>query len=231
MQIHKPQIFDFETEEQFFSKLEEYLVDKILDTNAKEGAVRIALSYGYSCSKLYKKIPQNIGIPWDRVFLYQVDELLTKENSFQKQIRDNFGDDFLNEIGEINFFNLDYPPDMIVKDYTEYLENLDGVFFDITVLELSKDGSFAGIFSNGDHLKMIKEPVIKVSTPAYYEDKERVTLNIESILNSDEIILLNYGEGNKNNIIELLEGDSLASAFPAKFLLAHPRLKIFHFCS
>ena len=56
-----------------------------------------------------------------------------------------------------------------------------------------------------------------------------LTLNIESILNSDEIILLNYGIKNQSNLHELLEGQKPASQFPAKFLLAHPRLKVFQF--
>jgi 6-phosphogluconolactonase/glucosamine-6-phosphate isomerase/deaminase len=228
MDIYKPQILDFETEDYFLAKVETYLIDKIIDTNAEKGAVRLGLSFGKACSKIYKKLPQNSGIPWQRIFLYQTDEIIGKK-PLQENIKELFGPDFLAEIGELNFFNLKYPPDMIVKDYVDYLENLDEVFFDITILELRPDGSFAGIFPNGSHLKDLKNPVLKVATPSNHPEKEMLTLNIESILNSDEIILLNYGIKNQSNLHELLEGQKPASQFPAKFLLAHPRLKVFQF--
>lgn len=231
MEIYKPQIFDFETKNHFFEKLETYLIDKILDTNAQEGVVRVALSCGQASLDLYQRLPKNIGIPWDRVFFYQTDEISpnNQQPSFQEQIKSILGQSFLREIGEVNFFNLNYPTDMMIKDYQDYLENLDGILFDITILEIRSDGSFAGIFSNGKHLNDLKKPVLEVFTPENYTEKNRATLNIQTILNSDEILVLNYGENNKNVLRELLEGNQPASQFPARMLLAHPKLKIFQF--
>ncbi len=226
-ELYKPRIYEFENKNSFLEIVRGSILDKILDTNAEKGMVRLCLNGNSTLLEVYKTFGQEYGFPWEKLSLYQTDEKIDSNNSFQEQILKTLDQDIKSEIAEINFFNLKFPKEMVIKDYIEYLDNLDGLYFDLVILEILNDGSIAGLFPKSKILSHQDSPVVETIAPSYLNEPYRVTLSIESILNTDEIFVVVDGPKKIEVLSELLEGLKKATEFPAKFLLAHPKVSIF----
>jgi 6-phosphogluconolactonase len=231
MEIYKPQIVDFESKETLYNHLASYLVDRILEINGDEGAVRICLTGGKSVLPIYKILGEQVLIPWEKVQFYLSDERLVdtkSEKSNQYQISQTFGENFLSEAGEVNFFETNLPIEQVIKNYQEKLENIDGNLFDLTVLGVGPDGHIASLFPGGSYLRHHEDKVLATTAPAEFDVSKRVSLSIESLLDSKEILLLVVGDSKKYIPSEILQGTRKAVDFPVKFLLANPNFKIFY---
>jgi 6-phosphogluconolactonase len=229
MNIYRPVVTEFETTQQLYIKAEELFVDRVLGAVGETGVGRVAFSGGKTPLPFYSRLSQNPVIDWEKIEIFQTDERYVPSNSpdsNQYQITQCLGH-AAKEVRELNFFNTSLPIDMTVKDYAERLEALDGPYFDFSVLGVGEDGHIASLFPGGKYLKHQTSPVIETVAPREFKVAKRVSLTLESILNSHEILILLIGDNKKDILPELLEGELSASEFPAKFLLAHPNVKIY----
>jgi 6-phosphogluconolactonase len=229
--IYKPHVIDFETSKGLYDHLSSYIQDRIVDINGDQGIVRIAVSGGRSIVPLLEDLKDQGVLPWARVEIFQIDERYvpnTDPESNQKVLVDTLGESFCEDLGELNLFNTSLPIDIAVKNYQEVLDNLDGKFFDIVILGAGLDGHIASLFPFGDYLKHLDQGVISTTAPRDFAVAQRLSLTVESILNSEEIILVINGNEKSAVLQEILEGGKKATEFPVKFLLAHPSLKIYH---
>jgi 6-phosphogluconolactonase len=229
--IYKPHIFDCETKKAFLEGASGHLMDAILDTNSEQGIVRLGLSGGSSLVDILTKIQTEHGLPWPQIELYQLDERYVEPNSQdsnQHLIRQIFVD-HLEDLKDFQTFKTNYPIEQVVSDYAEVLDSLDGPYFDTTVLGVGPDGHIASLFPDGQYLTHSKKTVIETIAPPEFAVAKRVSLTLESILNSQQIMLVILGQNKAHVLREMLEGPLPATKFPVKFLLAHPRLSIFHY--
>lgn len=222
-------VTEFETTKQLYMKAEELFVDRVLGAVGETGVGRVAFSGGTTPLPLYSRLSQNPVIDWEKIEIFQTDERYVPANSLdsnQFQITQCLGPAAM-EARELNFFNTLLPINMTVKDYSEKLEVLDGPYFDFTVLGIGSDGHIASLFPGGKYLRHQSTSVIETVAPREFSVAKRVSLTLESILNSHEILILLIGENKSGILLEMLEGEIKASDFPAKFLLAHPNVKIY----
>jgi 6-phosphogluconolactonase len=228
--LYKPKVFEFETLNVLYQKTTEYILDKISAVQGENGIARLMLTGGETPIKLYSKLATS-GLDWSNVEIYQSDERYlpsTTVNSNQYNIIKALGDDVINECREVNFFNTDLPVQECLQDYNERLDALDGVLFDQTILGIGTDGHIASLFPRQDYLKAINNThCIETIAPEEFTCPERVSLTINTILNSKDIVVLLTGEKKINVLTEMLEGNLSAVEFPAKVLLSHPNLTIF----
>ncbi len=232
MQIHKPQIYDCVSQESFVNVVSDHLVKLILDINSEYGAVRLALSGGSSPIPILQSLQHNVILPWEKLNLYLTDERYiqaTANESNQKALKQALGDDILEQLGSFNAIATDIPLDIAVSTYDEVLSQEEGVLFDAVILGVGPDGHIASLFPGGDYFATSTDKVISTIAPVDFAIPRRVSLTIETILDSNEIILLVNGNGKENVLNEMLEGSLAASNFPVKFLLAHPRLTIYQY--
>jgi 6-phosphogluconolactonase len=230
MQLYKPFIAQYEKTDLLYQDAQNIIVDRVNEAAAQTGLARIALSGGQTPFPLYERLSLDPSIDWSTIELYQTDERYVNksdQNSNQNQISKAIGIDGLRELRSKNFFNVEYPLELAASDYSDIIDSLDGVLFDVTVLGVGSDGHFASLFPGGEYLKHNEAKAIFTKAPKYLEVKDRLSLTLESILSSDLIVVLLTGEKKKNVVTEILEGKLPASEFPAKFLLAHPNLHIF----
>lgn len=229
MQIYKPFVIDFETTQELFQKAQDLFIERVLGTVGDMGSSRILLSGGQTPLPFYEKLSHNAVIDWSKIEIYQSDERYLSDesqDSNQKQISKSF-ENSLSEIKELNFFNTKLPIDIATRDYGEKLETLDGPYFDFAILGIGEDGHIASLFPEGDYLQHQDVTVIETEAPLGIAGKQRMSLTIESILNTTEILVILTGARKEYILGELLEGKKTASEFPAKFLLAHPNVNIF----
>lgn len=232
MEIFKPKVVDFETKSSLFEFLASYIIDRIIDLTADQGVVRLGLTGGNSILPLYKLLASNYGLTWDRVHTFLTDERyvpLNNPESNYYQIKEAFGDDFIKELGEFNYFNTNLPADIALANYQEKLESLDGQIFDLNILSSGLDGHIASLFPNTKDI-IGKQPkmVLDTAAPAEYEIAKRLTLSSEALLSSQEIILVLTGSKKTEVLSEILDGNLSITQYPVKLLLAHPGLTIYH---
>lgn len=230
MQIHRPRIFDFETREVLQNQVTSHIIDRLLEVTGEKGIYRLGITGGSSVLPIYRMLSQNPQIPWQNAFLFLTDERQVslddpKSNYFN--ITTAFGKDFCKELGEFNFFETNLPPSQAILNYSEKLEVLEGKIFDTNLVSVGPDGHIASLFPGGDYLKHQDQKLLETIAPKKFDISKRFSFTIESMLSSDEILLLIVGENKKHVLNELLEGSFSAKEFPAKFLLAHPNLQIF----
>lgn len=232
IEIRKPNVLDFETNESLFSTLQTYLVDRIIDVTASDGLIRLAFDNHKLLSPFYQIFNKSVGLDWSQVEIFQTNQNYTgnfrsSPNSEQNFLRKELGKDFLADIKEFVDFRQDLTLDMSLKDYQEKIEALDGKFFDIALLQPQNDGAIAGLFADGNYLKHQENSVILTEKDPKTE-QETLSLTIEALLNTEEIILVLNNENRSYLLAEILEGKETGKSFPVKFLLAHPSLKIFY---
>lgn len=231
MEIFKPKVIDFETKFSLFEFLGSYIVDRVIDLSSDQGIVRLGLTGGKSILPLYKLLATNYGLTWDRVQTFLTDERyinLDNPESNYYQIKQVFGEDFIKELGEFNYFDTSLPLDITAKNYQEKLEALDGQIFDINLLSPGLDGHIASLFPNTDKLGKQSKMVLETVAPPEYETAKRLSLSSEALLSSNEIILVLIGTKKTDVLSEMLDGTLKIADYPVKMLLAHPNLVIYH---
>jgi len=229
MQIYKPFVIDFETTQELFLKAQDLFIERVLGTVGDMGCGRILLSGGQTPLPFYTQLANNAVIDWSKIEIYQTDERYISADSpssNQNQIRKSL-ENSLVEIKELNFFDTRLPIEIAIKEYGGKLETLDGPYFDLAILGIGEDGHIASLFPKGDYLQHQEVAAIETQAPSEFSVSQRMSLTIESILNSTEILVILTGSRKEYILSEMLEGKKTASEFPAKFLLAHPNVSIF----
>jgi 6-phosphogluconolactonase len=228
--LFKPNITEFDSEDQLYAYAESFVIDEMLEQIGEEGTFRLALSGGSTPLPLYQKLAHNQSLPWEEVEIYQTDERFvdTKgDDSNQKQIQANLGEEVLNRLKDTYFVKIDETLHSTTTHYNEVIQSLEEPFFDLTVLGIGADGHIASLFPNATYLAHNEDSVITTQASDQYPSKQRISLTLESILNSKTILVLLNGESKSHILGELVSGQKSAKEFPAKFLLAHPKLFVF----
>lgn len=228
--IYKPKVVEFEGDDILYRKASEYIEGVILDNQSEHGIARMLLSGGKTPMPIYKILGNNGAIDWNNLELFCSDERCvpaTDPNSNQGNIIKSLSNMVIDNCREVNFFDTSCEIEECVKSYIDKLEALDDVWFDIAVLGLGADGNIASLFPNNEYLRHHDNSVIATIAPKTESISQRVSLTVESILNSREILIVLNGDNKINVLSELLEGHQKATEFPAKFLLSHPKVSIF----
>ncbi len=227
MELYKPIITQFETAEQMYKQVADYFADRALDTIGEVGSFRVAVSGGRTPLPLYKMLSNNPIIPWSNIELFQTDERYVDSNdpeSNQFQITSNLTKPVLEDCKEVSFFNTSLTITQTVKEYQDKLETLEQPLFDFMLLGVGVDGHIASLFPDGDYLRHLPDAVLITEAPKNMKLQQRVSLSIETLLKSKEIVVLLVGDEKRHILPEIVEGKLRAVDFPAKFLLSHPQV-------
>ncbi len=224
----KPKIFDFENDLVLKENLQNFVENKLYDIHTQFGIARIALGYSKIIYSAIKEITKNPYFDWNRLEIYQTDEIIVEQKkTYFLRLKNTIKNKVFEEIGEIINFRNDINLDLALDFYQQKLDSLEENYFDLVILEMKENGRIASLFPFGKYLKHQEKSVIKTKS-LDFDNENRLSLTIESLLNSKEILLVINDINHKNLLLEMLESNSSATSFPAKFLLAHPNLNIFH---
>lgn len=211
------------------NKMQE-IVQKIHSTLKKFPTCRIGLAGGKTPRQLYEKLAQQ-NLPWERIQLILIDERCIPPNHEQSNFRMLNEALFSNikiEPENIFVFNTFLPPEEAVNKLQGQLENLRRErhpLFDILILGMGTDGHIASLFPHSDALESPR--LVTTSRTDQFEVKNRLTLTFESLLDSDEIILLIHGEEKKKTLEKARQPNVDFHDFPIAKILQNKSVKIF----
>jgi len=225
IKLHKPKVLHFETQQMTYDAVSNFAFDYLTTVTALEGGIRLAVASGPAVQAVLSRLMKNTLFPWEETEIYTLNEVFGEEFNHKKQIQDSASEDVLEEMKElVTFDQSDGPTDSIQKVETK-LSSLDGDLFDMVIVEIRKDGGIAGLYANSDGLKHSQNRCVINKTPN--DKKVLLSMNIETILSSREVVAVIEGKDKEYILSEMLSGSLPAVEFPAKFLLAHPKLTIF----
>lgn len=226
--LYKPKVMEFETLDVMYRQVCDIIEDKIHYTQQDKGVARLLLSADNPCLPIYKKLAHSGIIDWQDIELYQTDEKYlpkTDSNSKQKIISDALG--LINQTAGSYFFDTSLEINTAIKNYNQILDTLDGVFFDQGVISVRSDGSIGGLFPGGNSIKHSDNYAIATQSPDSAAGANRLSLTVETILNTEELYIILTGESNRQVLLEMIEGNLPATEYPARVLLTHPNVTIF----
>ncbi len=226
MNLYKPTVTTFETNEQMYQAASDIIVNHVLEIIGDFGMARIALSGGNTPLPLYTKLFNNPFIEHHNIEIFQTDERITDPNSplsNQYNIRQTMGEN-INYFKEVYFMNTEIDAKSMLNSYIDIVDSLDGEGFDLTILGVGEDGHIASLFPNGKYLSNDVQPAILTDATNQSDAGKRVSLSAKTLLQSKLIVVLLVGDAKKHIIPEILEGRKSALEFPAKFLLQNPNV-------
>ncbi|MBC7406465.1 MAG: 6-phosphogluconolactonase [Candidatus Parcubacteria bacterium] len=226
--LYKPKVMEFETLDVMYRQVCDIIEDKIHYTQQDKGVARLLLSADNPCLPIYKKLAHSGIIDWQDIELYQTDEKYvpkTDPNSKQKIISDALG--VINQTAGSYFFDTSLEINTAIKNYNQILDTLDGVFFDQGIISVRSDGSIGGLFPGGNSIKHHDNYAIATQSPDSASGPNRLSLTVETILNTEELYIILTGESNRQVLLEMIEGNLPATEYPARVLLTHPNVTIF----
>ena len=212
----------FTTQEEFITKS----TDVIASECSYEGA-KIALSGGSTPGPIYSALNKRDYIKFDKIDFFMVDERYVPtgdENSNFKMIVDNLPK------AKLHSYDTTLPIDECIKDYegklAEYLQSS----LSLTVLGVGSDGHFGSLFRNSDALKEREKQILHTQTDINVV-KDRMTMSMPLIMQSEKILVLMKGE-KKWDVIQKMEDEAVyPDDFPARHLMNHPNCLIHFFRS
>ncbi len=177
-------------------------VERIVDEN---GICLVALSGGTTPFPLYERLFKS-SLPWNDIHFFQVDERFVSSDHFDS----NQGMIFraIGKAEGINFHPIpvNMEPSDAVDSYCSELYTFFGAngFFDLVLLGLGEDGHTASIFPETD-LSFCERSYCIVDSPSHLH--RRITMTVEFINKSGEIVFLVKGENKIRVLKKLLDRD------------------------
>jgi 6-phosphogluconolactonase len=225
--IFKPRIIDFEDTQQLYSQVSETLAAAMEDYIAEFNICRLALCGGKTPLPIYEKLGSQAHLHWDRVELYQTDERFTTDQSLLNQVNIKAAfDPVMDVCKDMYFIDTSIPLQDSVARYNDIVDELEDPMFDIVVLGVGYDGHIASLFPLTD-FSHTESRVVSTTAPSSADATDRISLTLETLLNSREVFVVLTGVEKSQVLVDMLEDELRPTEYPAKFLLAHPRLSIF----
>lgn len=198
---------------------------------AKHPESALALSGGSTPYPVY----EYVNLPSrHRVHVLQVDERCispVSPDSNQKHILEAFPPD-ANPQAQYHMVPVEKGWKSATKAYRQTLIQLDYIPR-LTILGIGKDGHFASIFPQTEHILpdfARKDRVIPTIAPDYMPVQERISFTTEYILQSDEIIIL-IGPDKAETLNKIQLPNTSSYDYPAKILQDYENVTVYTYSS
>jgi 6-phosphogluconolactonase/glucosamine-6-phosphate isomerase/deaminase len=221
--LYRPKIIQYDSDEMLSIGIANAIVEKTIEISADCGTARLALSNGKTVNDTYKVLAKNHLFPPENTEIYATHEIFTT-GKVKEEITKSLTKEKLSEARYYQFINTKLTANKSLAHYNEVLDQFeDDEGFDICVLEVDKNGQFAGIVVGGNGL----EGESPMAVQNIINAQKVITISIPTILKSRHIYLVLHDED--DTLEEILQGTKAAVDFPVKILLAHPDVNIFYY--
>jgi 6-phosphogluconolactonase/glucosamine-6-phosphate isomerase/deaminase len=221
--LYRPKIIQYDSDEMLSIGVANAIVEKTIEISADCGTARLALSNGKTVNDSYKVLAKNLLFPPENTEIYATHEFFTT-GKVKEEIAKSLTKEKLLEARYYQFINTKLTSNKSLAHYNEVLDQFeDDEGFDICVLEVNKNGEFAGIVAGGNGL----DGDSPMAVQNLINSQKVITISIITILKSRHIYLVLHDED--DTLEEIIHGNKAAVDFPVKILLAHPDVNIFYY--
>ena len=191
-----------------------YIADRIRENIAKKGFFTLAISGGRTPWEMIKELATE-DLPWEKVFLFQVDERVAPDGHPDRNLTQLFKS--IQDSPLINRLNI-FPMHVIAEDLeeacAEYSENIKRITetgkLDLIHLGIGTDGHTASLIPGDSVLEVGDKNVALTDSP--YQGRERMTLTYPLINQAEKILWIVTGEEKAEMLERLLQQDSTIPA-------------------
>ncbi len=186
-----------------------YIADRIRENIAKKGFFTLAISGGRTPWEMIKELATQ-DLPWEKVFLFQVDERVAPDGHPDRNLTQLFKsiqDSPLNT--RLNIFPMHVIAEDLEEACAEYSENIKRITetgkLDLIHLGIGTDGHTASLIPGDSVLEVGDKDVALTGNP--YQGRERMTLTYPLINRAEKILWIITGEEKAEMLERLLQQD------------------------
>lgn len=216
------QTFDFKTI--FIEKVVQKITNLANQKIDNNKPFRLLLSGGTTPRDIYQEL-RNIDTDWSKWRFYYGDEryLPPRHPDLNSTMVE---ESLLNHIPILLENHKKIDTSLSLEEAAEnYRKVVDSVeLFDLTLLGIGEDGHTASLFPGNELGEKPNSPSVLIVKNSPKPPVERITLSLDRINRSENILILASGSGKKNIINEIIS----TSHYPASLIKATQHTEIFH---
>lgn len=186
-----------------------YIADRIRESVAKKGFFTMAVSGGRTPWQMIKELAKE-ELPWEKVFLFQVDERVAPDGHADRNLTQLFNS--IQGTPLVTRLNI-FPMHVIAEDLEEacdqYAENIKLITetgkLDLIHLGIGTDGHTASLIPGDAVLDVQDQAVARTSNP--YQGRDRMTLTYPLINQAEKILWIITGKEKAEMLSRLISQD------------------------
>lgn len=191
-----------------------YIADRIRENIAKKGFFAMAMSGGRTPWEMIKHLATE-NLPWEKVFLFQVDERIAPDGHQDRNLTQLFNT--IQETSLMTRLNI-FPMHVIAEDLDEacedYADHIRRITetgkLDLVHLGIGTDGHTASLIPGDSVLETHDREVALTDNP--YQGRKRMTLTYPIINRAEKILWVVTGEEKAEMLSRLLHQDQTIPA-------------------
>lgn len=186
-----------------------YVADRIRENIAKKGFFTMALSGGRTPWAMIKELAQE-DLPWEKVFLFQVDERIAPDAHLDRNLTQLFkAIEGSKLVLRLNIFPMRVNAEDLEEACTEYESHIKRITgngkLDLVHLGIGTDGHTASLVPNDPVLEIKDQGVAVTNTD--YQGRKRMTLTYPLINQAEKILWVITGAEKAELLNRLLHQD------------------------
>lgn len=203
------EIRTFQSAEEVAKEAARYIADRIRENIARKGHFTFAISGGRTPWEMIKELAQ-YDLPWESVFLFQVDERVAPDAHADRNLTQLFkAIEGSKLVLRLNVFPMRVNAvdiDEACEEYESHINRMtENGKFDLIHLGIGTDGHTASLIPGDPVLEIKNKGVAMTSTS--YQGRQRMTLTYPMINQAEKILWIITGEEKAEMLNRLLHQD------------------------
>ncbi|GAB3221083.1 6-phosphogluconolactonase [Algoriphagus aestuariicola] len=203
------EIRTFQSASEVAKEAADYIADRIRENIAKKGIFTMAISGGRTPWEMIKALAAH-DLPWEKVFLFQVDERIAPDGHPDRNLTQLFKSIEDTKLPtRLNIFPMHVVAEDLDQACLEYSESIRRITetgkLDLIHLGIGTDGHTASLIPGDEVLQVVDRDVALTGNP--YQGRYRMTLTYPLINQAEKILWVITGEEKAEMLNRLLHQD------------------------
>ncbi|HSF52227.1 MAG TPA: 6-phosphogluconolactonase [Algoriphagus sp.] len=203
------EIRTFQTANVVAKEAASFIADRIRENLSKKGFFTMAISGGRTPWEMIKELAAE-DLPWEKVYLFQVDERIAPDGHQDRNLTQLFntiqGTRLMTRLNIFPMPVIAEDLDQACEEYADYIKTITETGkLDLIHLGMGADGHTASLIPGDEVLEVMDKNVAMTSTP--YQGRNRMTLTYPLINQAEKILWIITGEEKAEMLERLLQQD------------------------
>lgn len=186
-----------------------FIADRIRENLTKKGFFTMAISGGRTPWEMIKELAKE-DLPWEKVFLFQVDERIAPDAHPDRNLTQLFntiqGTRLMTRLNVFPMHVVAEDLSKVCEEYADHIKTITGTGqLDLIHLGIGTDGHTASLIPGDDILEIQDKDVALTSLP--YQGRKRMSLTYPMINRAEKILWIITGEEKAEMLERFLQQD------------------------